>query len=87
MHIVLIEIPHILFKANSCYSTFVDILYEAPQNSILGSLLFKIYFRELFYDTGHLNTAKYADESAPDICSSKLSTILELQKGTEYILK
>ena len=43
MHIVLIKILHILFKVNGCYSTFVDILYEAPQDSILGSPFFKIY--------------------------------------------
>lgn len=88
MHIVLIKILHILFKVNSCYSTFVDILYEAPQDSILGSPFFKIYIFQFFCDTGYLDTANHSDDSTPYTCSSKLSTNLEkLQKGTEYIFK
>ena len=52
-------------KVKSSYSSFLDLLIEVPQGSILGPLLFNMYISEIFLFIDHDNVASYADDTTP----------------------
>ena len=45
------------------YSAWQDILSRVPQGSILGPLLFNIFFCDLFLTIQHTDFASYADDN------------------------
>ena len=49
-------------KVNA-YSSWKDIFYDVPQESILGPLLFNIHLCDLFYLLGDLGIANYAGDT------------------------
>ena len=52
-------------KINDAYSKFCEILFEVPQGSILGPLLFNIYICDMFYDINGYDIVSYADDNTP----------------------
>ena len=71
-------------KINSSYSAFAEILFDEPQGSILGPLLFNIYICGLFLENSDIDIANYANDKTPYACSSNLdSVIFILQKNNE----
>ena len=50
---------------NGSYNNFDDILSGVQQGSILGPLLFNISICDLFFGTGDLEIASYADNNTP----------------------
>ena len=50
-------------KFNNAHSTYSDILYGGPQDSILGPLFFNICISDMFYDIDKCDIANYADET------------------------
>ena len=52
-------------KINDAYSKYCEILFGAPQGSILGPLLFNIYICDKFSDIDNCNIASYADDNTP----------------------
>ena len=52
-------------KINSSYSSFLDLLIEVPQGSILRPLLFYIHISDLFLFLDDDNVASYADDAVP----------------------
>ena len=71
-------------KVNGSYSNFDDIFSGVPQGSILGPLLFNIYICDLFFGTGDLDIASYADDNTPYTFSSELD--LALKKLRNYTI-
>ena len=50
-------------KVNEAYSSWIDAIFGVPQWSILGPLLFNIYFFDLFYFLENFDIASYADDT------------------------
>ena len=47
------------------YSPLEEILFGAPQGSILGSLLLNIFLRDLFFIINETDFASYANDNTP----------------------
>ena len=72
---------------NSTYSSWTEIIYGVPQGSILGPLLFNIYIRDLFMFTEGRNTANYADDNSPYVCSTDIDSVIsELEYDSDILL-
>ena len=54
-------------KINSEFSPWEEILFEVPQGSILGPLLFNIFLCDLFLIRNYVELASYADDNTPFI--------------------
>ena len=52
-------------KINNKYSSWSEILFEVPQGSILGVLLFNIFIYNMFYFLEDFDIANYPDDSTP----------------------
>ena len=61
-------------KINHAYSSWKDIFYGAPQESILGPLLFNINLCDLFYFLEDLDIASYTDDTTKESVISSLET-------------
>ena len=63
------------------YSSFAEILFGIPQESVLGPRLFNAYIRDLFYDIEDLDFTSFADDNTPYSCVSDMISVLEQLKG------
>ena len=52
-------------RLNNTYSEWIDILFGAPQGSILRPLLFNIFLCDLFLLFHDIPVENYADDSTP----------------------
>ena len=57
-------------KINDGYSLWRKILFEVPQGSISGPLLFNIFICNMFYFLEYFDIANYADDTTP-YCAGK----------------
>ena len=64
-------------KVNSACNTYSDLLYDAPQGSILGPLLFNIYISDMFYDIDLCDIASYADDNTPYTSDFNLEEVIQ----------
>ena len=64
-------------KINSEYSSWKEIMFGAPQGSILGPLLFNIFLCDLFRIMENTDTASYADGNTPYTTGNSIEEVIE----------
>ena len=64
-------------KVKNAYRTYSDISYCVPQSSVLGPLLFNIYFSDIFYDIDNCDIASYADDNTPYTSDFNLEEVIQ----------
>ena len=76
-------------RVNDSYSLWQDVLFDAPQGSILGSLLFNILLEDLRFTLNNTEIANYADANYTlyVIFDNKDKLIACLEKSAEDMLK
>ena len=71
-------------KINSAYSCWEEIIFEVPQGSILGPLLFNIFLCDLFYMMSDTDFASYADDNTPYVSADTIDEVIKRLK-TAYV--
>ena len=75
-------------KINSSDSSWHEIIFEVPQGSILGPLLFNIFLIDLFFIVKNTDIASYADDNTPYISANNINeVIISLEKATNTSFK
>ena len=75
-------------RLNNTYSQWIDILFDVPQGSILGPVLFNIFLCHLFLFLHDIPVANYEDDSTPYCTGLKLSDVLiNLDNAAETLLQ
>ena len=75
-------------KLNGTYISWSEILFGAPQGSILGPLLFNIFLCDLFQFSPDVDIAKNVDDNTPHSSNKNLNKILhDLEKISDTLFK
>ena len=75
-------------KINESYSSGEEILFEVPQGSILGPLLFNIFICDLFIMMDDINIANNADDNTPFVSGdTPLDVITSLENAAEILFE
>ena len=73
-------------KVSDAYSSWKDIFYGVPQESLLGPLLFNIHLCDLFYFLKDLDIASYADDTAIYRVSEKKESVIRALETSSSLL-
>ena len=68
-------------KINESYSSWEEILFDVPQGSILGPLLFNIFMRDLLFIVNEIDFASYAEGNTPFVSVDRLEDVLDSQEN------
>ena len=63
-------------KIKSDFSSWKEILFGVPQESILGPLLFNIFLCDLFFMMNKTDFASYADDNTPYVVGSNTEDVI-----------
>ena len=58
------------------YSTWLDIIFEVPQGSILRPMPFNVFLADLFFTVNDINIASYADDNTPYIIADNMDYLI-----------
>ena len=75
-------------KVGSSFSAYLDVVYGAPQGSILGPLLFNIDLCNLFFEDHSSDFANFVDDITSYDCGPTLNEVMnDLEKTTEKMFE
>ena len=75
-------------RVNNSYSIWFEILFVVPQGSILGPLLFNIFFADLFFILSETDIANYADDNKPYTSSNDVNGLIKsLEEASKRLFK
>ena len=64
-------------KIDNEYGTWQEILFGAPQVSVIAPLFFNIHMCDLFFVAASIDIASYADDTTPYVCFEDMDLIIE----------
>ena len=64
-------------RINSEYSSWEEIMFGVPQESILGPLLFDIFLCDLFLIMENIGIVSYADDSTPYTTGNSIEEVIQ----------
>ena len=73
-------------KIHNKYSSWSEILFEVPQGSILGPLLFNIFICDMFYFLEDYDITNYADDSTPNNADKNVESVVNNLEHSSSIL-
>ena len=73
-------------KINNTFSSWAELLYGVPKDTVLGPLLFNIFINNLFFEIAQSSICNFADDTTPHVNGYVLNDVLNLIEQDSTIL-